>query len=76
MTKGGQKVITKRSESGNKILKSKKISDRKPYASQRKFCKKLLRNTKNKYFKNLDIKKITDTRTFWKKTAATARCFK
>ena len=29
-------------------------------------CKKLLKNTKRTYFNILDIKKVTDNRTFWK----------
>ena len=33
---------------------------------QRNFCKKLLRATKKEYFNNLDTKKVTDNKTFWK----------
>ena len=33
---------------------------------QRNYCKKLLRSTKKSYFKNLDISKIKDNRSFWK----------
>ena len=66
MTKERHKTITKRSKLRNKILKSKTFSDRKAYTSKRNFCKKLLRNTKNRYFNNLDINKVTDTRTFLK----------
>ena len=47
-------------------MKSKTFSDRRAYTSQYKFCKKLLRNTKRTYFNNLNIKKVTDNRTFWK----------
>ena len=66
MTKDLHKVIMKRSKQRNKFLKSRNLSDRKNYTSQRNLCKKLLKNTKRTYFNNLDIRKVTDNRTFWK----------
>ena len=62
MTKDLHKAIMKRSKLRNKFLKSR----RKNHTSQRNLCKKLLKNTKRTYFNNLDIKKVTDNRTFWK----------
>ena len=56
----------KRSKLRNKFLKSRSLSDRKNYTSQRNLCKKLLKSTKRTYFNNLDIKKVTDNRTFLK----------
>lgn len=56
----------KKSKLRNKFLKLKTFSDRKALASQRIFCKKLLRNTKTIYFNNLDIKKVVDNRRLWK----------
>ena len=50
----------------NKFLKSRNLSDRKSYTSQRNLCKKLLKTTKRTYFNNLDINKVTDNLTFWK----------
>ena len=50
----------------NKFLKSRNLSDRKSYTSQRNLCKKLLKTTKRTYFNNLDISKVTDNLTFWK----------
>ena len=64
MTKDLRKAITKRSKLRNKFLKSRTLSDRKNYTSQRNLCKKLLKNTKRTYFNNLDLKKVTDNRTF------------
>ena len=64
MTKELHKAIIKRSKLRNKLLKRKTFSDRKTYTSQRNFCKKLLRNIRRTYFNNLDIKKVTDNRTF------------
>ena len=56
----------KRSKRRNKFLKSRSLSDRKNYISQRNLCTKLLKSTKRTYFNNLDIRKVTDNRTFWK----------
>ena len=56
----------KRSKLRSKSLKSRSLSDRKNYASQRNLRKKLLKSTKRTYFNNLDIRKVTDNRTFWK----------
>ena len=40
------------------------------YKIQHTLCKKLLRKIKNSYFGNLDTKKITNNRTFWKIVAS------
>ena len=54
----------KRSRLRNKYLKSKSLTDRKHSNLQRNLCKELLRTTKKGYLNNLDIKKVTDNRTF------------
>ena len=61
----------KRSRLRNKYLKSKSLTDRKKYNIQRNFCKKLLRTTKKEYFNNLDTKKVTDNKTFWRTVVPT-----
>ena len=61
----------KRSRLRNKYVKSKSLTDRKKYNIQRKFCKKLLRTTKKEYFNNLDTKKVTDNKTFWRTVVTT-----
>ena len=66
MTKELQVAIMERSRLRNKFLREKNQPNRDTYKLQRNFCKKLLRKTKNSYFSNLDTKKITDNRTFWK----------
>ena len=66
MTKDLHKAIMKISKLRSKFLKSRNLSDRKNYTSQRNLCKKLLKNTKRTYFNNLDIRKVTDNRKFWK----------
>ena len=53
MTKVLHKVIMKRFKLRNKFLKSKSLSYRKAYTSQRNISKKLLRNTKRTYFDKL-----------------------
>ena len=45
-----------RNNSDNKIL----------YKKQRNFCVNLLRNAKRDYYKNLEIKHVTDNKKFWK----------
>ena len=66
MTKDLHRAIMKRSKLRKKFLKSRNLSDRKTYTSQRNICKKLLKNTKTTYFNNLDVSKVTDNRKFWK----------
>ena len=34
------------------------------YKKQRNFCLKLLRQTKEKYFNNMHVKKVSDNKTF------------
>ena len=36
------------------------------YKKQRNFCVDLLRKTKTEYFKNLNVKDLSDNRKFWK----------
>ena len=60
MTKDLHKAIMKRSKLRDNFLKSRNLSDRKNYTSQRNLCKKLLKNTNRTYFNKLDIRKVTD----------------
>ena len=60
------KAITKRSKLRNKFLKDRTENNQKNFKHQRNICKKLLRTTKKSYYSNLDIKKVTDNKTFWK----------
>ena len=52
-------------------MKSKSLTDRRNYNIQRNFWKKLLRTTKKEYFNNLDTKKVTDNKTFWRTVVPT-----
>ena len=42
------------------------IKNWKNYKKQRNFCVDLLGKTKTEYFKNLNIKDLSDNRKFWK----------
>ena len=64
MTKELQKAIMKRSRLRNKFLKDRTENNQKNFKHQRNFCKKLLRTTKKSHYSNLDIKKVTDNKTF------------
>ena len=71
MTKKLHKEIMKWSKLRNKYLKSKPLTDREKYNIQRNLCKKLVRTTKKEYFNNLNTKKVTDNKTFWRTVAPT-----
>ena len=60
------KAIIKRSRLRDIFLKHRTYTNKKNDITQRNFCKKLLKNTKKSYFENLNTKKITDNRSFWR----------
>ena len=66
MTKDLCKAIMVRSRLRNKYLKTKTIESRNIYKKQRNYCVTLLREAKNNYYENLNIKVITDNKRFWK----------
>ena len=66
MTKDLSKNITKRSRLRNKYLNNNNEENRKPYAQQRNHCVFLLRKTKKVYYENLDERKVSDNKLFWK----------
>ena len=66
MLKELHKAIMKRSRLRNVFLKPRTDTNKKTYSTQRNLCKKLLKNTKKSYFENIDTKKITDNRSFWR----------
>ena len=43
-----------------------KVNSWDKYKKHINFCVKLLRKTKQKYFSNIDIKRVSDTKKFWK----------
>ena len=66
MTKRLHQKIMKWSILRNKYSTSKSLTDRKNYNIQRNISKKLLKTTKKECFSNLDTKKVTDNKTFWR----------
>ena len=50
----------------NKYLKNKTEENKRKYAQQRNYCVSLLRKSKREYYSTLDVKNITDNKTFWK----------
>ena len=66
MNKILSKEIMKRSNLGNKYLKSRSEEDRQRFRKQRNLCLFLLRKTKKSYYSNLNKKNVIDNRKFWK----------
>ena len=66
ITKTLRKAIMKRSELERKYYKNSSPANNKAYRKQKKFCSKLYKKERKKYYSNLDIKNITDNKKFWK----------
>ena len=66
VTKELSKTIMKRSKLRNNYLKNKTDANRMLYKKQRNYCVSLLRKSKTNYYANLDAKKVSDNKLFWK----------
>ena len=66
MTKTLRKAIMHRSRMKNIYIRKRNDKNRENYKKQRNFCVDLLRKTKTEYFKNLNVKDLSDNRKFWK----------
>ena len=66
MNKTLSKAIMHRTRFRNKYLRNKILENKKKYTKQRNYCVSLLRKSKREYYSNLDVKSITDNKTFWK----------
>ena len=66
MAKDLSKNIMKISQLRNKYLKTIMKENRKLYSKQRNYCVSLLRKTKKSYYKNLDERKSSDKKLYWK----------
>ena len=66
MSRELSKAFRARSRLRNKFLKNRSSDNKILYKKQRNFCVNLLRKAKRDYYKNLDIKHITDNKKFWK----------
>ena len=51
----------------NKFIDSKTDVDRIAYNKQRNYCVSLIRKEKKTYYSNLNIRDVTDNKTFWRK---------
>ena len=66
MTKALRKAIMRRSKLKNLYNKNRTIFSWGNYKSQRNYCVNLLRRSKINYFKNLNMKDLTDNKKFWR----------
>ena len=66
MNKTLSKAIMHRTRIYNKYLRNKTDKNKRKYTKQRNYCVSLLRKSKREYYSNLDVKNITDNKTFWK----------
>ena len=66
MNKTLSKAIMHRTRFRNKYLRNKTDENKRKYTKQRNYCVSLLRKSKREYDINLDVKNITDNKTFWR----------
>ena len=53
----------------NNFLRNRSDENKRKYSKERNYCVSLLRKTKENYYNNLNEKKITDSKTFWKQSS-------
>ena len=66
MRKQLSKKIIKRSRLCNNFLRNRTEDNRILYKRQSNYCLCLLQKLKKEYYKNLNVKEITDNKMFWK----------
>ena len=66
MNKALRKATMTRSRLKNTFNKNSSTKNWNSYKTKRNFWLKLLRQTKEKYFNNINVKKVSDNKTFWK----------
>ena len=64
MNKSLRKAIMTRSRLKKKFNKNTFAENWNSYKKQRDLCLKSLRQTKEKYFNNINVKKVSDNKTF------------
>ena len=65
MTRNLRKAIANRSRLENQYYKYKTTERLRAYKKQKKVCSRLYKKERKRYYNNLDVKKITDSRKFW-----------
>ena len=68
MTKSLRKAIMLKSRLENNFNKRRSDENWDTYKKQRNFCVKVLRQTKEKYFSDINVESISDNKKFWKTT--------
>ena len=66
MNKTLSKEIMKRTRLRIKFLKNRNDYNKREFSKQRNYCVSYVRKSKKLYYSNLDEKKVTDNKTFWK----------
>ena len=66
MTKNLRKQVMVRSKLRNNYNKNRNYENCCKYKRQRNLCLNLFRKTKNNFYKALDEKQVSDSKTFWK----------
>ena len=66
MTNDLRKAIMNRSRLLNKFKKDNSKQNKWAYEKQRNLCVKLLKKAKRTFYNTVDVKKISDNKTFWK----------
>ena len=66
MTKSLRKAIMLRSNLKNNFNKQRSDENWDNHRKQRNYCVKLLCQTKEKYFSNINVKSVSDNKKFWK----------
>ena len=61
------KEVMRRTRLRNKFIDSKTDADRIAYNKQRNYCVSPIRKEKKAYYSNLNIRDVTDNKTFWRK---------
>ena len=65
MTNPLRKAIMTRSRLENKYLKTKLFSGKDMFKKQRNYCNRLYKRERKRFYKNIDLKNITDNKKFW-----------
>ena len=66
MTKSLRKAIMLKSRLKNNSNKQRSDENWDNYKKRKNFCAKLLRQTKEKYFSDINVKSVSDNKKFWK----------
>ena len=61
-----KKAIMKRSQLENKYISNSTVENMNKYKKHKKFCSKLYKKERKKFYSQLDIENITDNKLFWK----------